>query len=133
MVARVHNFGRLQELDLVVNWPGFIHEVLLSSITSVELRKIIFRAEYMYERAAFAWRMKEWVVIDKQLCGLVDRLRAMGYCRTLEAELRLVKTEEDPGTYRFTKFLPKFREKGVATITYGVHGDRLLHSSTYCY
>jgi len=61
--------------------------------------------------------------MDKELCGLVDRLYGMGYCHTLEVELRLGKLGQvqnfrgdDPGGYDFTKFLPRFREKGVVTI-----------------
>ena len=61
--------------------------------------------------------MKAWTSIDEQLCGLVDRLNAMGYLHTLEAEVRLTviggyhTVEHD-----FAKLLPKFREKGVVTI-----------------
>ena len=61
--------------------------------------------------------MEGWTLIDKQLCGLVDRLRAAGYRHTLEAELRLTGIRDDPGKYYFTEFLPEFREKGLVTIT----------------
>ena len=32
---------------------------------------------------------------------------------------------------RFWNGLPEFREKGLVTIVDAVHGDRVLHSSTY--
>ena len=73
--------------------------------------------------------MEEWTLLDEELCGLVDRLRATGYRHILEAELRLTKIEDDPGAWDFTKFLPKFREKGAVTVVDAAHGDRLLHSS----
>lgn len=72
--------------------------------------------------------MKEWALIDEQLCGLVHRLRAAGCRHTLEAELRLTKIS-DPEKYDFTKVFPEFREKGVVTVIDAVHGNRLLHSS----
>ena len=61
--------------------------------------------------------------MDKELCGLVVRLRGMGYCHTLEVELRLGKLGrrgdyrgDDPGECDFTEFLPRFREKGIVTV-----------------
>ena len=68
-------------------------------------------------------------MIDKELCRLVDRLRATGYRHTLEVELRLTKIGHDVRKCVFTKFLPEFREKGIVTIVGGEHGDRVLHSS----
>ena len=74
---------------------------------------------------------EEWAFIDEQLCGLVNRLRAMGYRRTLEVELRLMKVEDGAGGYDFTLFLPKFREKGVVTIVDVARGNQVLHSSIH--
>ena len=105
------------------------HQAPLSSITSTELQKIIFIAKYIHDRATFERRMENWGLIDNQLCGLVDRLRATGYCHTLEVELRLTGIYDDPGNYDFTKFLPGFGEKGVVTIIDATDGDRLLRSS----
>ena len=73
--------------------------------------------------------MEEWTLIGEQLCGVVDRLRAAGCTRTLEAELRFTEILGDPEEYDFTTILPEFRAKGVVTIVDVVHGDRLLHSS----
>ena len=68
--------------------------------------------------------------VDEQLCELVDRLRAMGYRRTLEVELRIREIGSDPGSYGFATLLPRFREKGVVMVVDAAHGDR-LHSSTH--
>ena len=85
----------------------------------------------MDHREGFTQQVGDWALVDKQLCGLVDRLRVAGYRHTLEVELRLFHAMDDPGTYPFAIFLPKFREKGVVTITDTVHGARLLHSSAH--
>jgi len=113
-------------------WPSYAHEILLSSITSTELRKIIFLARPTHYLRLFVQRMEEWTLIDSQLCELVTRLGMAGHRHTLEVELRLVKIWGYAREYEFTKFLPRFREKGVVTITHAAHGaDRVLHSSTY--
>jgi len=78
----------------------------------------------------FPQRAEQWDAIDKELCRLVDRLCATGYHHILEVELRFTEVKADVGKHDFTKFLPKFREKGVVTVIDAVHNDRILHSST---
>ena len=113
--------------------PSPLHRVLLSSITSTELRKIIFPMRYVHNRVDFAGQMEDWGLADKQLCELVDRLRATGHRHTLEVELRLTAVDDDPGDWDFTKFLSEFGEKGVVTIIDATADDRLLYSSTQSY
>jgi len=108
-------------------WPSSSYTSLLSSITSTELQKITFRPHDVFNRMFFAHLVEAWDVIDKALCGLVDRLRATGHRYTLEVELRL-GTGTEIGMCDFTKFLPGFGEKGVMTIV--DREDRVLHSST---
>ena len=106
-----------------------LHGALLPSITSVELRKITFRVGCVDDWARVARYTEDWGLVDRQLCELVNRLRATGYGHTLEAELRLMAVEGDDesGKYDFTKFLPKFRERGDVAIV--DHADRVLHRS----
>ena len=127
----IHKFRQLQELELTVAWPNHAHRILLYSITSTELRKISFQTRYMDDRSIFSRKVEAWASIDKQLCGLVERLRLMGYHHTLEAELRLETAEDYPGEHTFTRFLPGFREKGTVTIKDAAHRDRVLYSSTH--
>ena len=127
----LHDFRQLRELELVVTWPSFPYEGLISSIASTELRKIIFRVTYRVYLGGFESYGKYWAPIDGQLCGLVGQLCVMGYRHTLEVELQLTKVEDHPGYCDFTRFLPEFREKGVVTIIDAAHGDRLLHSSIH--
>jgi len=113
---------------MMENRLSYTHEILLSSITSTELRKVIFPVRYMYNSRIFAARVRRWASIDKQLCELVARLGRMGYRHTLEVEVQFTEIDYDPGKYEFTQFLPEFREKGVVTIIDVVH-DLVLHSS----
>jgi len=106
---------------------SFSHRIL-SSITSTELQKIILLAKRVHNSRSFAERIWAWTLIDKQLYDLVARLGRTGHRRTLEVEVRFTEIDGDPGKYEFTKFLPKFREKGVVTIVDAAH-DRVLHSS----
>ena len=107
----IYDFQKLQELELKVSLPKPSYKILLSSISSAELRKIIFLVW-----PEIHWLLEAWVPIDEQLCGLADRLRAMGCRHTLEVELRVKEAGGDPKSYDLTKVLPKFREKGVVTI-----------------
>lgn len=78
-------------------------------------------------RGAFLRRVEIW--IDKQLCGLMDRLRATGHCHMLEVEFRFTNTEDDLSEVDFTKLLPGFREKGAVTVIDATRGDRVLYST----
>ena len=102
----------------------------LSSITSTELLRITFSANYMANWVVSARWAEQWVPIDEELYGLVDRLRAAGYRRALEVELLFTKVGTDARVHDFTKLLPRFREKGVVTVIDAVHGDWALRSST---
>ena len=82
----------------------------------------------LHDRKGFTEQKWLWGPIDEQLCGLVDRLNVMGYHHTLEAEVRLTAIDGDYEEYDFTKFLPKFREKGVVTVIDAAR-DRIFHSS----
>ena len=77
----------------------------------------------------FARQMERWALIDKELCGLVNRLRATGYRHTLEVELRITRVGGDIGMYDFTELLAEFREKGVVTVIDAFRGNRVLHCS----
>ena len=125
----IHDFRQLQELELVVTWPSPAYETILSSITSTELRKVIFFVWTPCDWTNLASRTREWDLIDKQLCGLVDRLHVMGYDHTLEAELHLRGIVSGPGEDGFIKFLPGFRERGIVTIIDANRGDHFLRSS----
>ena len=110
------NFRQLRELELLVSWPNSPNRTPPSSITSIELRGVIVSVQDTYNLGAVA-QTEVWASIDKELCGVVNLLSAVGYRHTLEAELRLRRIKGNYGKYDFTKFLPKFREKRVVTIS----------------
>lgn len=124
----IRDFRQLQELELVFCWRSSLQKVL-SSITSTELRKVTFLVRQARDWGVFTRLTREWVLIDEQLCGLVDRLCVTGYRHTLEVELRFTDIWGDFGEYDFTKVLPEFREKGVVTIIDTAQNDRVLHRS----
>ena len=115
---------------MIVDFSRSCHEGLLSSITSTELRKIIIQTKQMYDCRGFLPRMERWASVDKHLCEVVDRLRAMGYRHTLEVQLRFTHVE-DPSKNGSTKVLPGFREKGVVAIIDDACGDLIYRSSTH--
>ena len=79
---------------------------LPSSITPTELRKVVFRVNYVHDWTNFLREMEGWALIGEELCRLVDWLRETGYSHTLEVELRLTKIGGDPGKIDFTIFCP---------------------------
>ena len=110
----LRDFRQLQELELGVTWSA-PHQTLLSSVTSMEFQKVILSAQYYRNWGVFGRRRGDWVLIDGQLCGLVDRLHAVGCRRTLQVELQ-IEAIDDPGECDFTVFLPRFKEKGVVSV-----------------
>ena len=126
----VSDFRQLQELELRFGSSGFSYRVLLSSITSTKLRKIILRVFYPLNRYISQQQMEGSALVDAHLCDLVDRLHAVGYHHTLEVELRFQRVEVDPVKDGCVKFLPKFEERGILIITDEVNdGGRLYYSS----
>ena len=112
----IGDFQQLQELELRGALPNSPYK-LLSSIASLKLRKIIFTTT----KQDSCW--KRWPLIDRQLCELVDRLRIMGYRHTLEVELQITVVGDVPAESDFATLLSDFRERGIVTIVYVVHGD----------
>ena len=96
---------------------------------STEPRKVTLPARNMDDSGLFTQEVGAWALSDKQLCGLVDRLRVMGYRRTLEVEFRFMTIGDGTGERGFTRFLPKFREKEATVITDTPDHDRIIHSS----
>ena len=127
----IHTFQQLQELELVMTRPKVSHEDLLSSITSTGFRKIAFLVTYTFCWRASSDAADRWTWVDEQLCGLADRLRAMGCRHTLEAELRFKGVAGDPEEHGFTNVLPEFQEKGLFTIIDADLGDRVIYSSAH--
>ena len=110
---------------IVPNLENSAHESLLPSITSTELRKLVFSLSSIWN--VFPEEDTLWASIDNHLCELVARLGRTGHNHVLEVELR-------PAQYvdglDLTLFFPKFMELGVVNITDPVHDDWSLFSLT---
>ncbi|KAF9648099.1 hypothetical protein BDM02DRAFT_2349858 [Thelephora ganbajun] len=91
-------------------FPQEGERILISSITSTNLRKLVFPQfwpDFLKNTC--------WVPFDDMICRLVDRLQASGYKHILELEFRAcfeVLGEE----VHVEDFLPKFQEKGLVRI-----------------
>jgi len=107
------------------------YATLLSSITSPELRKIIFRVTYTFHWRPSPEGRERWNWVDDRLCGQVDRLRAVGHRHTLEAELRFDNIAGCPGYRDFANVLPEFKEEGVVTFIDTGRGDQVIYSSVH--
>ena len=88
--------------------------VLISSINSTNLRKLVFALPDIYRTRNSLWDSRGWISFDNMICGLVDRLRMSGYRHTLELELQIAYLKL--GKQRHERFLPKFKEKGLVRI-----------------
>ena len=110
------HFKQLQELELLLNWAGAVHEGIISSITSTELRKVIFPASPVPDWNIFSQGTEVWASIDRQLCTLVAWLGRAGCYRMLEVEFRLLKGG-DLDERDMTRFLVGFRDVGTVTVT----------------
>ena len=101
-------------------YPREQQRTFISSITSTNLRKLVLtlssttiRREVLYDSS--------WEPFDGMICGLVDRLQALGYKHTLEVEFR-ANCVELGGEMRQENFLPKFREKGRVRVVEDLTG-----------
>jgi len=128
-VASISHFRQLRELELLLNWSNFGHLSLLSSIASSKLRKIVFKGGGICN--IFTQGIDMWTSIDEQLCELVERLDMAGCCHTLEVELRPSDIGDGHRKYEidFAKVLPRFRNKGIVTITDRILDDLGFHFS----
>jgi hypothetical protein len=112
-VPSIGRFLQLQELELRVDWLYPNHRMILSSIASTELRKLVFTTRSAWSDDIFMLEEEAWTWADELLCELVARLGRMGHSHTLEVEFR----GDVPHHCDLTKFLPVFKRNGVVTIT----------------
>ena len=106
---------KLRELELFAIRPAHVAGVI-ASITSTNLRRIVFSTKAFTERLAHLDLVRSCDIIDNSLCQLVDRLRESGYHRILEVEFQASKLVEWVVASDFKKLLVKFQEKGQVRI-----------------
>ena len=102
--------SQLRQLEIVSTYPEEQERILISSITSANLEKIIFKP-FNIQSLQFFLGDPCWIHFDNILYGLVDRLRRSGLKHTLEVEFQLTSAEFGEEVYH-GDFLPMFKEKG---------------------
>ena len=106
-----------------MDWSTLTHQNLFSAITSTQLRKLVFSTGLTFNNLnmhdVFPRGPDKDALVDENLCQLVDRLDRMGCSHTLEVEFRHSGCGDVHRSHDLTKFLPRFRHKGVVTVTDG--------------
>ncbi|KAF9645699.1 hypothetical protein BDM02DRAFT_3189483 [Thelephora ganbajun] len=107
---RLSRCPELRQLEIATPCPRKQDRILILSITSINLQKLVFsrlRPNFLKNPC--------WIPVDDTICGLVDRLQASGYKHTLELEFRMDSVESGEEVDG-KDFLPKFQEKGLVRI-----------------
>ena len=114
-----HNLTRcseLRELEITRLPPHEEERRLISTITSANLRKIIFTPQ----DSRLDWDLLRhhywWPPFDDMICGLVDRLQVLGHKGTLEVVFQAVFVDLENKKVNHERILPKFKEKGRVRI-----------------
>jgi len=105
----------LRQLELGLMYPQEEEMILVLSIASTNLRKIVFAPHWPTMELKDLMDDPRWVPFDDTICRLVDRLRVSGYVNTLEVEFRLLFSIP-AGDACHKRFLPRFKEKGRVTV-----------------
>lgn len=98
---------------------------LIASVTSTNLRKIVFPTRYGFKKGGPAFTMY-YKTIDDSLCRLVERLQGSGYKHRLEMVFHTWEVLDNEGI-SFKEFLPKFKERGQVKLV-----DGLMNKVVYC-
>ena len=109
------HFPELRELEFSVLQPTTRHRDTVSSITSVNIRKIIFSHPLIAATLQALTNNTDWKSFDDCVSALADKLRGLGNKQTLEVELRTGSIVLDP-LVDYSGFLSKFREKGRVSV-----------------
>ena len=105
----------LRELEFSMLQPTTRHRDTVSSITSVNIRKIMFSYSLIDATLQALTNNTDRTFFDDCISALADKLRESGKKQTLEVELRTGRIVLDP-LVNHNGFLLKFREKGRVRI-----------------
>jgi len=89
---------------------------LIASITSTNIRKLVFLTSSIELVISNPNLVRYYEVIDDRLCQLVERLRRSGYQHRLEVEYQTCESPQDDVEPDFSRSLLKFREQGLVKI-----------------
>lgn len=114
----------LQEVELVVTYPGNNEINILSSITSTNIRRISLVC--LCSAWDFSWRDINWEIFDESLCRLADQL---GRTHELEVDFRVdgraaMHIHEGTGLVVVVDSFARLREKGKLKVVWVGPGGR---------
>jgi hypothetical protein len=109
--ADLSRCSQLRQLEIVTTYPQEQERILISSIASTNLERIILKPFNIQSLQSFL-DDPCWIPFDNMLYGFVDRLRSSGLKYTLEVEFQLTFVEFSGEVYH-GDFLPMFKEKGL--------------------
>lgn len=123
-VPDLSRFTELCRLDIFTRHPEEQERNLISSITSMNFRKITL----IFSGVDLRWEAFRddtcWALFDDTICGLADRLRGSGCKHSLEVDFwTMLQVPE--GAEHYWCFLPRFREKGRVRIVAGHDAQRV--------
>ena len=109
------HYPELHELEFSTLYPTQIHTATISSVASINIRKITFSPYSLGAMLHTFLNRPYWTSFDDCISALADKLRNLGNEQTLEVEFRFEYLVSDP-LVDYKRFLPKFREKGRVRI-----------------
>lgn len=115
------NCSELQEVHICTARPSTQEVALFSSITSLDLQRILFLSAFEPLSLNSLLDNSCWLHFDDMVCELVDRLSLSGYQHTLEVDIWIEELIGPAFCEGLLGFLPKVREKGIVTI-FGASG-----------
>ena len=106
------NCSELRQLVVYTDAPAEPQCHVISSIVSRHIRKIIF-TEFPPDPMSYTpLDSTAMLPLECAMCGLVDKLRALGYEHTLELEFGFHSLLFPHALASSREYFPKFREKG---------------------
>jgi hypothetical protein len=105
----------LRELEFSGSDPTEDHRATVTSITSLNFRKIKISRPSIAATLRALINDTCWISFDDCISALADKLRGLGNIEPLELEFQIGRLVVDP-LADYNGFLPKFREKGRVRI-----------------
>ncbi|KAF9645200.1 hypothetical protein BDM02DRAFT_3271888 [Thelephora ganbajun] len=116
--------SELRQLELYTIFPGKAERAVISSITSTDIRTIVFTSHPLHVTLCILLDDPCMPLLDDTMRGLVDKLCVLGYEHTLELEFRIHSVIFDYDL-DYRKYFPKFGEKGRVRVLNTSNGKTL--------
>ena len=111
------NCSELHQLVVYTDAPAELQCHVISSIVSRNIRKIVFTGFHPDAMLYTPLDSTSMLPLERAMCGLVDKLRALGYEHTLELEFGFHSRLFPHILASSRGSFPKFREKGRVIVS----------------